>query len=147
MAWSSRTWAISRPVSRRETSSTNAKSVSDGENTSNYQNPEYDKLFEQLKSLDDGPQKQAVIDRDFQAMLDDPRMTERVDETMRNRLVPSCNVPGRGTAFPPRRLVRVAQAIGPGRETVQSICQDSFRPAASAIARLVGRRACRRFEP
>ncbi|HRP27724.1 MAG TPA: ABC transporter substrate-binding protein [Burkholderiaceae bacterium] len=41
----------------------NAKSVSDGENTSNYQNPEYDKLFEQLKSLDDGPQKQAVIDQ------------------------------------------------------------------------------------
>ncbi|MCB2020761.1 MAG: peptide ABC transporter substrate-binding protein, partial [Burkholderiaceae bacterium] len=41
----------------------NAKSVSDGENTSNYQNPEYDKLFEQLKSLDDGPEKQIVIDK------------------------------------------------------------------------------------
>ncbi len=41
----------------------NAKSVSDGENTANYQNPEYDKLFEQLKMLDDGPQKQAVIDK------------------------------------------------------------------------------------
>jgi len=41
----------------------NAKSVSDGENTANYQNPEYDKLFVQLKTLDDGPQKQAVIDR------------------------------------------------------------------------------------
>ena len=41
----------------------NAKSVSDGENTANYQNPEYDKLFTQLKSLDDGPEKQAVIDK------------------------------------------------------------------------------------
>ena len=41
----------------------NAKSVSDGENTANYQNPEYDKLFAQLKMLDDGPQKQAVIDK------------------------------------------------------------------------------------
>jgi ABC-type oligopeptide transport system substrate-binding subunit len=41
----------------------NAKSVSDGENTANYQNPEYDKLFAQLKSLDDGPQKQEVIDK------------------------------------------------------------------------------------
>lgn len=40
----------------------NAKSVSDGENTANYQNPEYDKLFAQLKSMDDGPQKQALID-------------------------------------------------------------------------------------
>jgi outer membrane receptor protein involved in Fe transport len=37
--------------------------VSDGENTANYQNPEYDKLFAQLKSLDDGPEKQAVIDK------------------------------------------------------------------------------------
>ena len=37
----------------------NSKSVSDGENTANYQNPEYDKLFAQLKTLDDGPEKQA----------------------------------------------------------------------------------------
>jgi ABC-type transport system substrate-binding protein len=41
----------------------NAKSVSDGENTANYQNPAYDKLFTQLKMLDDGPEKQAVIDK------------------------------------------------------------------------------------
>jgi len=40
----------------------NSKSVSDGENTANYQNPAYDKLFEKLKTLDDGPEKQAVID-------------------------------------------------------------------------------------
>jgi hypothetical protein len=30
---------------------------------SNYQNPEFDKLFRQLKSLDDGPRKQALIDK------------------------------------------------------------------------------------
>jgi ABC-type transport system substrate-binding protein len=41
----------------------NGKTKSDGENTSNYANPEYDKLFAQLKLLDDGPEKQAVIDR------------------------------------------------------------------------------------
>jgi ABC-type transport system substrate-binding protein len=41
----------------------NSKSVSDGENTANYQNPEYDRLFVQLKMLDDGPAKQAVIDK------------------------------------------------------------------------------------
>jgi ABC-type transport system substrate-binding protein len=41
----------------------NSKSISDGENTANYQNPEFDKLFSQLKTMDDGPQKQAVIDR------------------------------------------------------------------------------------
>ena len=41
----------------------NAKSVSDGENTFNYQNPAYDKLFEQMKALDDGPAKQVLIDQ------------------------------------------------------------------------------------
>jgi ABC-type transport system substrate-binding protein len=41
----------------------NAKSVSDGENTANYQNPEYDKLFSMLKTMEDGPQKQAVVDQ------------------------------------------------------------------------------------
>ena len=34
-----------------------------GENTANYQNPEYDRLFEQMKNLDNGPQRQSIIDR------------------------------------------------------------------------------------
>lgn len=41
----------------------NGKTRSDGENTSNYENPEYDRLFAQLKLLEDGPEKQRVIDR------------------------------------------------------------------------------------
>jgi len=41
----------------------NSKSISDGENTANYQNPEFDKLFTQLKMMDDGPGKQEVIDK------------------------------------------------------------------------------------
>jgi ABC-type oligopeptide transport system substrate-binding subunit len=49
----------------------NAKSVSDGENTANYQNPAYDKLFAQLKTLDDGPEKQAVIDKMVRMLQDD----------------------------------------------------------------------------
>jgi ABC-type transport system substrate-binding protein len=49
----------------------NAKSVSDGENTANYQNPEYDKLFAQLKTLDDGPDKQVVVDKMVQILQDD----------------------------------------------------------------------------
>ena len=40
----------------------NGKTKFDGENTSNFADPEYDRLFKQLKTLDDGPQKQAVID-------------------------------------------------------------------------------------
>jgi len=34
-----------------------------GENTANYQNPEYDRLFEQMKNMDNGPERQAIIDR------------------------------------------------------------------------------------
>ena len=41
----------------------NGKTRSDGENTANYENPEYDKLFNQLKFMDDGPQKQVLIDK------------------------------------------------------------------------------------
>ncbi len=49
----------------------NSKSVSDGENTANYQNPEYDALFAQLKTMDDGPAKQAVIDKMVKIVQED----------------------------------------------------------------------------
>jgi oligopeptide transport system substrate-binding protein len=35
----------------------------DGENAANYSNPEYDRLFEQMKNMDNGPARQAIIDR------------------------------------------------------------------------------------
>jgi ABC-type transport system substrate-binding protein len=41
----------------------NGKTEHDGENTANYANPEFDRLFAQVKLLEDGPQKQAVIDQ------------------------------------------------------------------------------------
>ena len=41
----------------------NGKTRHDGENTSNYANPEFDRLFAKLKLLGDGAEKQAVIDR------------------------------------------------------------------------------------
>ncbi len=41
----------------------NAKAASGGENAANYANPEFDKLFEQMKYLDDGPEKERLIDR------------------------------------------------------------------------------------
>ena len=41
----------------------NSKSISDGENQSNYQNPEYDALFTRMKSLPDGPEKQVLVDQ------------------------------------------------------------------------------------
>lgn len=39
------------------------KTKFDGENTSNYSNPEFDRLFAQMKTLEDGPAKQALIDK------------------------------------------------------------------------------------
>jgi len=41
----------------------NAKSKTNGENVSNYESPVYDKLYQELRTLDDGPRKQQVIDQ------------------------------------------------------------------------------------
>jgi ABC-type transport system substrate-binding protein len=40
-----------------------SKVKSQGENAANYANPEYDRLFEQMKAMDNGPGRQAIIDR------------------------------------------------------------------------------------
>ena len=37
--------------------------VDGGENAANYRNPEFDALFERMKNMDDGPERQALIDR------------------------------------------------------------------------------------
>jgi ABC-type transport system substrate-binding protein len=39
----------------------NAKVSSGGENASNYSNPRFDKLFEQMRFLDDGPERDALV--------------------------------------------------------------------------------------
>jgi ABC-type transport system substrate-binding protein len=49
----------------------NGKTRSDGENTANYENPEFDRLFNQLKLADDGPAKQQLIDRMVAIVQDD----------------------------------------------------------------------------
>ena len=43
--------------------SAQAKVSKGGENAANYSNPEYDKLFEQMKNMDNSPARQAIIDR------------------------------------------------------------------------------------
>ena len=40
-----------------------AKATTQGNNSGNYVNPEYDRLFERMKVMPDGPARQAVIDR------------------------------------------------------------------------------------
>ena len=51
----------------------NAKALTggSGENNANYRNPEFDKLFVQMKFLEDGPQKQKLIDRMIQIVQND----------------------------------------------------------------------------
>lgn len=41
----------------------NSKADNNGENAANYRNPEFDRLFVQMKDMDNGPERQAVIDR------------------------------------------------------------------------------------
>ena len=42
-----------------------------GENAANYANPEYDRLFEQVKHMENGPQRQALIDRMMAILRED----------------------------------------------------------------------------
>ncbi|HET7062194.1 MAG TPA: ABC transporter substrate-binding protein [Nitrosospira sp.] len=39
------------------------KAGHEGENASNYSNPEYDALFDQMKNMENGPERQRIIDR------------------------------------------------------------------------------------
>ena len=41
----------------------NGAAKADGENKANYANPAFDRLFEQMKNMDNGPERQAVIDK------------------------------------------------------------------------------------
>jgi len=41
----------------------NGMKQTSGENAANYNNPEFDRLFEQMKTMDNTPQRQAIIDR------------------------------------------------------------------------------------
>lgn len=79
---------------------------------------------------------------DFDAILADPRMAEVIDPEAMTRLTPSCNVEGRGIAFPPRRSVELARDITArgGAGVVQSICQSDFTPAIQAILEHVSAR-------
>ena len=64
----------------------------------------------------------------YDEILMHPDMQEMVDPADPNRLRPSCNVPMRGLAFPPRRMVTLArdlEAAG-ASATVGSICQADY---------------------
>lgn len=66
--------------------------------------------------------------------LDHPDMIEAVDPVSGTRLMPSCYGPS-DDAYPPRRLVQVAQHLGE-RAIVSSVCTDDFGPA---LGRMTGK--------
>ena len=83
---------------------------------------------------------------DFATIQGDARMQVRVDPTDPSRFVPSCDVPGRGLAFPPVRLVGLARTLtdrGAGA-VIGSICQEDLSAELSAF---VGRVADARRAP
>ena len=59
-------------------------------------------------------------------------MLEQIDPADPTRLTPSCSTPS-GDAFPPRRLVMVAQNFGPNA-LVRSICRDDYQSAFGVLA-------------
>ncbi|NOY94207.1 MAG: hypothetical protein GXP55_23765 [Deltaproteobacteria bacterium] len=80
---------------------------------------------------------------DYDRVLDHPRMVVRIDPIRGFGLVEACRGRG-GSAFPARRLVRLAQEFG-DQATLGSICAESFSPLVASIAHLVGTRACTEF--
>lgn len=51
------------------------KTKFDGENTSNYASPEYDRLYAQMKTLPDGPEKQKLVDEMVRIVREDAPWT------------------------------------------------------------------------
>jgi hypothetical protein len=78
----------------------------------------------------------------YQSILSDARMQEVIDPASTTvpgsgNLLPSCNTVT-GKAFPPRRIVQVAQGFGENG-IVQSICQQNFGPALDAVTAMISR--------
>ena len=88
-------------------------------------------------------------DKFFDAVLNDARMQETLDPLTnpgsgQGNLKPSCSrmAPGEAqpsTAYPPRRIVELAKHFGKNG-MVQSICQDDFTVASSAVIDSIARR-------
>jgi len=72
-------------------------------------------------------------------ILTDPAMQEQVNPAMTNQLLPACSVPGRGVAYPARRMTELAQLLNSAgaSSTIQSICSSDFGPAFDEIINIV----------
>jgi hypothetical protein len=79
----------------------------------------------------------------YESVLNDENMQERIDDKGTpdvlddDGLVPSCNRGEFAKAYPPRRIVQVAQGLG-ANGMVHSICQDSFDDPITSIVDRIG---------
>ena len=75
----------------------------------------------------------------YSQVLSDPRMVQTVDALSQGaKLVPSCNT-DRGRAYPPRRLVQVAQGFGVNG-SIHSICVGDLSSRIDGITARIGSR-------
>ena len=80
------------------------------------------------------PSRERLLAAEVEAMLADPRMLERLDATGTG-LAPSCAIPGRGEATPPRRILELAKDLhGRGANVaIRSICREDFDPLMEEV--------------
>lgn len=69
----------------------------------------------------------------------DPRLVPTPDPLQPTRDIPSCNVPGRGVAFAPTRILELAHRLdhGGARVGLGSVCREDFGLAFESFARLL----------
>jgi len=75
----------------------------------------------------------------FASILAHPGMQEQIDPDIPTRLRPSCNVAGRGFAFPPRRMVELGRQLDErgAAASIHSICQSDYAPAMDALVEML----------
>lgn len=92
-------------------------------------------VFAAIAGIPEAVNPMAGVATDWEGILAHPDMQEMIDPAMTTRLRPSCDRPGTGFAFPPRRIVSAAQQLeaAGANAIVQTICQDSFTGAIQSI--------------
>ena len=105
----------------------NAKSVHDGENAANYVNEEYDRLYSQLRFMDDGPAKQAVIDRMVRILQEDAPWSWATSPMRRAPITAGCITANPASWFETRSV------LPPGHANRVRSLQDWNQPCTGRL--------------
>ena len=81
------------------------------------------------------PSSDMALAPQVESILADSRMVEMPNPMDSTQLLPSCDIVGRGRAFPPRRMIQLAADLENrgANGVVQSICQENYSGALDAI--------------